>query len=227
MRSNLTVLFLCFLSFPGIALAQNDTINQVDKNGNRHGFWREYYDESSEMLKFEGEFSHGKESGLFKFYEQGLKQPTAIMEFSTLSDTVKGKFLTQQGKIVSEGHFVDQQRTGIWVYYHDGSDKILMTENYKNGVLHGIKKTYYPDGQLAEKANYLNGNLHGEWFMYSEDGVVLEHLTYDNGELHGPAKFYNGKGELVTEGNYKRDMHHGIWKYYQNGKLKEEKDYSK
>lgn len=210
-----------------VAIAQEEASNSYDDKGNRHGYWKIYYDGNEDFLKLEGEFVHGKETGVFKFYDKGLEQPTAIMEFDHASDTVRGKYLSQDGEIVSEGNFLNQQRVGLWTYYHDGSEKVMMTENYTNGFLNGPRIVYYPNGEIAEKAEYVDGKLHGEFFMYSEDGVILEYLTYDNGELHGPAKFYNGKGELVTEGNYKRDMHHGIWNYYQNGKLKEQKDYSK
>ena len=43
-------------------------INQVDANGERQGVWRKNFDKTK-VLRYEGEFSHGKEIGLFKFYK--------------------------------------------------------------------------------------------------------------------------------------------------------------
>lgn len=224
MRIRIRSTFIFFFFFVS-SLAAQEALNQHDSNGERHGFWREYYDNSKTQIKFEGEFVHGKESGLFKFYQEGLKQPAAIMEFDPASDTVQAKFLTQKGKTISEGKMLDQQRTGLWTYYHKDSDKVMMTETYRNGILNGIKTTFYPNGRVAEEANYVDGQLHGSRKLFSEKGVVLEDLNYDKGELHGPAKFYNGKGELMSEGKYKRDKHHGTWRYYENGQLVKEKEY--
>ena len=224
MIKKLSALPLLFLfSFP--LLAQDKQENSYDEAGNRHGYWKEYYDSDMQQPKFEGEFIHGKEKGLFKFYQEGLKQPAAIMEFDPASDTVQAKFLSQKGKTISEGKMVDQQRTGLWTYYHKNSDKVMMTETYVNGKLNGIKTTYYPNGKVAEEANYLDGEFHGSRKLFSEKGVVLEDLQYNKGELHGPAKFYNGKGELMSEGKYKDNKHHGTWRYYENGKLVREKEY--
>ncbi|GAB2774353.1 hypothetical protein GCM10010465_20790 [Actinomadura fibrosa] len=191
----------------------------------RNGYIKGYYDKDSTHLKYEGEFVHGKEKGLFKFYQRGHKNPVATKFFQPGSDTVVVTFLTQKGKIVSEGKMLGTERTGTWKYYHDDSDKLMMLENYKNGVLEGEKLVYYDNGTLAERSNYQKGLLHGQRFLYSVKGVVLEDLQYEDGELHGPAKFYNGKGELLSEGNYKRDKHFGIWRYYENGELKEEKSF--
>jgi antitoxin component YwqK of YwqJK toxin-antitoxin module len=201
------------------------TLNQFDNQGNRHGKWIEYFNKNDKLPKFEGEFIHGKETGVFKFYQKGFKQPTAVMTFDPESDTVSAKYLSQNGKTISEGQIVEKKKIGLWTYFHKNRDKIMMTENYRDGKLHGLKRVFYEDGVLAEEANYNLGELHGNRKLYSVKGVVLEDLTYVNGELHGPAKFYNGKGELMSEGIYKNDKHHGTWRYYENGKLKEEKEY--
>ena len=224
-NSRYFLFLLLFISVHFSGLSQKQSINQTDNAGNRHGKWIEYYDDAQEIIKFEGEFIHGKETGLFKFYQEGLRQPAAIMVFDTATDTVHAKFLSQSGKTISEGKMIDQQRTGLWTYFHKNSNKVMMTETYKNGKLEGVKTTFYPNGQIAEEANYLNGEFHGSRKLYSEKGVVLEDLQYNRGELHGPAKFYNGKGEIMSEGRYKNNKHHGTWRYYENGNLVREKDY--
>lgn len=222
---NLKFLIPLILFITALPIFAQEETNNLDNQGKRHGYWKEYYDDSKSEPKFEGQFKNGKRIGTFKFYEEGIKQPVAIMDFNETSNRAKAKFLTQQGKTISEGELMGQQRIGLWTYYHKNSDKIMMTENYVDGKLHGQKNVYYEDGTLAEESNYMNGKLHGNRKLYSETGSVLENLNYNNGELHGPAKFYNGQGEVVSEGKYKNDKHHGTWRYYENGKLKEEKDY--
>lgn len=219
----LLLIFLLLLSGPP-ALTQ-EALNQFDENGKRHGSWKGYYEDDPSQIKFEGTFEHGKETGLFKFYQPGLKNPVATRLFSPDSDVAEVKFLAQNGKVISEGRMRGTTRIGQWKYYHKNSDKLLMTENYEDGILEGEKTTYFDNGRVAEETFYRQGELHGERILYSEKGVILEQMNYVNGELHGPAKFFNGKGELLSEGNYKNDRHHGIWRYYENGELKEEKKF--
>lgn len=216
--------FFPFLFLNFTASAQEEP-NQLDTENRRHGLWKEFFDPQKQMPKFEGEYNHGKEVGMFKFYKEGLNNPSATMIFSPKSDSVTVKYLSQNDKTISEGIVVDKERTGIWTYYHKNSDKVMMTETYRDGKLQGPKKVYYEDGTLAEEANYLDGQLHGQRKLFSVKGVVLEDLIYKQGELHGPAKFFNGKGELTTEGSYKDNKHHGTWRYYENGILKEEKEF--
>lgn len=199
--------------------------NQYDENGKRHGPWKGYYEDDPSQLKYEGAFEQGKEIGLFKFYQPGLKKPVATRFFSPDSDIAEVQFLAQNGKVISEGKMRGAKRIGQWKYYHKNPDKLMMTENYENGVLNGEKTTYFENGNIAEKSFYKNGLLHGERILYSLNGVILEQMVYVDGALHGPAKFFNGKGELLSEGNYRNDQHHGIWKYYENGTLKEEKKF--
>ena len=58
------VLFVHF--FVIIAFAQKN--NQMDADGNRHGIWKKNFD-NTQQVRYEGEFNHGKEIGLFKFYK--------------------------------------------------------------------------------------------------------------------------------------------------------------
>ena len=227
MKNKIKVLILLLVQcLTPMSLSAQKTINQLDSEGLRHGKWKLFYDSDSTQLKLEGTFSHGKESGLFKFYDKGLKHPVAAINFNPGTDTVDVKYLAQNGKVISEGKMVDKKRTGTWKYYHKGFDKVMILEEYKDGLLDGEKTIFYDTGSVAEKANYKNGKLQGKRLLYSEKGVVLEQLNYVMGELDGPAKFFNGKGELLSEGSYRNDKHYGIWKYYENGKIKKEKDFS-
>ena len=220
-----SLILTCIFPLNTYCLWAQEDINRYDSSGKRHGTWVEYFDDSKSQPKFEGQFEHGERIGLFKFYQKGLKQPVALMEFDPASGKIIAKYLSQKGKVISEGKMADQQRNGLWTYYHQKSDKVMMTETYMNGKLHGPKKIFYDNGQLAEEASYVKGELDGPRKLYSVKAVVLEDLTYRNGELHGPARFYNGKGELMSEGQYKDNEHHGTWRYYENGNLKEEKEF--
>jgi antitoxin component YwqK of YwqJK toxin-antitoxin module len=122
---------------------------------------------------------------------------------------------------------MQMEKIGTWKYYQKKSDTLLILEHFDDlGSLEGKRFVYYDNGQIAEEQNYKKGKLDGVSKGYSEEQTVLKEFIYVNGELHGVSKYYNPKGELLVEGQYKRGKKNGIWKYYQNGKLKEEKDFT-
>jgi antitoxin component YwqK of YwqJK toxin-antitoxin module len=223
MKNLLLVFILCFVT---AVSAQN--INQLDTNGKRNGIWKKYF-EGTKVLRYEGQFKHGKETGLFKFYKNidGKASLTATKQFNDTDHKAYVTFFTSTGKVVSEGEMDGKTYIGEWKYYQKTNKKLLTLENYdENGNLDGDRFVYYENGQIAEKQHYKHGKLDGNSIWYTEDNVVLKEYTYVNGLLDGPAKFYNSKGELLVGGSYKKDEKHGIWNYYENGKLVDTKDFT-
>lgn len=206
--------------------AQN--INQFDANGKRHGVWKKNF-EGTNVLRYEGQFNHGKEIGTFNFYKNIRKKAvlTARKIFNEANNTAVVTFFTSKGKIISEGKMNGKIYVGTWKYYHSNSDKLMTLEHYnENGHLEGERLVYYDNGQIAEKRHYVNGKLEGEAFWYSVKNVVLKHFIYENDELHGISKYYSPNGDLLAEGRYKHDKKYGIWKYYKKGELVEEKNFT-
>ena len=202
--------------------------NQFDANGKRHGVWKKNYEDTN-IVRYEGQFAHGKEIGLFKYYKNYKKKAilSATKQFSEKDNISEVKFLASNGKVISEGKMDGKTYIGTWKYYQKNSEKLLILEHYTNkGELMGERLVYFPNGQIAEKQNYINGKLTDTSLWYSLKGVKLKEYIYENGELHGAAKFYNPKAELVSEGQYKRGKKDGVWKYYEKGKLVKEKDFT-
>ncbi|WP_034041150.1 toxin-antitoxin system YwqK family antitoxin [Wocania ichthyoenteri] len=220
-----TFIYLLFF-ISSLTFAQS--INQFDANGKRHGIWKKTFQDTN-VLRYEGEFFHGKEIGLFKFYKNIKKKAvlTATKQFNKTDNKAYVKFLSSKGKLISEGQMNGKTYIGEWKYYQNRNDNLLTLEHYNSkGVLDGERFVYYENGQIAEKQTYKNGKLDGISVWYSEKNIVLKEFIYENGELHGVSKYYNPKGELITEGQYKKGKKHGIWKYYENGKLIDKKDFT-
>lgn len=221
MNKHILILTL-YLSFTAFCSAQ---INQKDSDGEKHGPWKINFEGTSNP-KLEGTFEHGKETGSFKFYKKGFyDHPTAIMNFPETGDSVRVTYYTQKGKPISEGNMVDRKREGTWEYYHQESDSLMMTEIYKNDTLHGLQKTFFTNGQLAEQTNYKKGLKDGPSIIYAENGEVTKKLNFADGELHGPASYYTPEGVMIISGTYTEGRKSGTWKYYEDGKLEREEDY--
>jgi antitoxin component YwqK of YwqJK toxin-antitoxin module len=201
-----------FLSF-------SQEINQLDNKGLKHGLWKGVYKESNRP-RYEGTFDHGKETGIFKFFDD-TKAGTIIAtrNFNPKDNSCYTIFFNQKSNKVSEGKLINKLYVGEWKYYHENSDSIMTKEFYINGKLNGIRKVYYPNGKLAEETTYKEGLKEGIYKKYAENGVVLEESIYKKDMYNGLAIFRNSKNEIVGQGLFKDDKKVGIWDIFENGKL--------
>jgi len=221
--------FIFILTIVSISAFAQSAINQFDDDGKHHGIWRKNFDKTKQ-LRYEGQFNHGKEVGVFKFYtlSRGKSVLSATKEFNELNNKAVVKFLSSKGKLISEGQMDGKLYIGKWVYYHNKSKSVMSTEQYNDdGKLEGEKLVFYPSGTTAEKSNYLNGKLEGSSIWYAKNGTILKDFQYKNDELNGVSKYYNADGNLQAEGTYRNGVKHGVWNYYKNGKLESSKDHTK
>lgn len=203
-------------------------MNQFDANGKRHGIWKKTF-EGTNQVRYQGEFYHGKEIGLFKFYKYIKKKSvlTATKQFNENHNIADVKFLSSRGKVISEGKMNGKIYIGKWIYYHNNSEKIMTVENYNDdGLLHEKRLVYFNNGKLTEETHYINGRKEGVSKWYSKKGAVLKSFIYVNNELHGISKYYDEDGVMLVQGHYKRGKKTGVWNYYNNGKLVKQKDFS-
>lgn len=217
MKNNL--LRIVFLMILQLSIAQ-ETFNQLDDKGNRHGKWMKQYENGS--IRYQGEFSHGKEIGIFKFYTDDKSNNLDFTkEYTPKTALIKVSYYYPDGKLKSEGQLNEKNRIGKWMYYFKDGKTILSEEFYQNGLLAGDYKIYYINGKLTEWSVYKNGQLNGTSKRYSEDGVLVEEINYADGKLNGEVRYFSNSGELMLKGVYLNDVSIGAWESYENGKLKD------
>ena len=194
-------------------------INKLDDKGLKNGLWKGAYEESKRP-RYEGTFEHGKEVGMFKFFDD-TKAGTVIAtrQFDSKDNSCYTIFYNQSGNKVSEGKLVNKQYVGEWKYYHENSPEIMTLENYVNGKLEGIRKVYYPSGKIAEEVYYKNGKIDGFYKKYAENGVLLEESNYKKGQFEGLAIFRNSDNVVTAQGNFVNGKKEGMWEFNDNGKI--------
>ena len=208
------------LFFTTSIFAQNS--NELDANGKKQGVWKGTY-EQSKRPRYEGNFEHGKEIGMFKFFDDtSVGTLIATREFNPKDNSCYSIFYNQKGNKVSEGKLVNKLYVGEWKYYHEDSSLIMTSENYANGKLNGLRKVTYPSGKIAEEANYKNGKKEGSYKKYTENGIVLEESLYKNGEFEGLAIFRSPDNVVVAKGIFVKGKKEGIWEFNTNGKVTKE-----
>lgn len=214
---------IIFLLFFQTILAQSVT-NSVDEKGKKHGVWNGFYEESGRP-RYEGTFEHGKEIGMFQFFDDTkAKSVIATRTFDPKDNSCYTIFYDQKKNVVSEGKEVNKLREGIWKYYHKASKQIMTLENYKKGKLDGVRTVYYPTGKVVEETIYKNGLKDGDYKKYSEKGIVLESTFFKNGEFDGEAVYKDPNDQIVAKGKYKNGIRIGIWQYFIDGKLVSEEN---
>lgn len=218
-------LFLILILQISLVLAQNST-NHLDSAGKKNGLWRGYFEESK-RLRYEGTFVHGKEVGIFKYFDDTKASAViATREFSEKDNSAYTVFYDQNKNKVSEGKVLNKLFEGEWMYYHLNSKVVMTKEWYKNGKLFGLRTVYFPDGKVAEETNYVDGSKEGSSKIYSDKGIVLEETFYQKGQYNGPAVFRDANGFLVSQGNFVLGKKEGIWAFYEKDKLVKKRNMS-
>jgi antitoxin component YwqK of YwqJK toxin-antitoxin module len=191
------------------------------KTAKKNGIWKGVY-EASNRPRYEGTFEHGKEIGMFKFFDD-TKAGTVIAtrEFNAKDNSCYTIFYNQNKNKVSEGKVVNKQFEGEWKYYHEDLPSIMTLEIYANGKLNGVRKVFYKSGVIAEETAYKDGVKNGAYKSYAENGIVIEESNYKNGLYEGPAIYRNATNEISAQGIYKSGKKVGMWKMLVKGKMKD------
>lgn len=213
---NFWILFL--ISAMGFA----QEFNKVDAKGKKEGLWKGTY-EVSKRPRYEGTFSHGKETGIFKFFDDTKKGDiVATRDFSANDGSAYTIFYDQKKNKVSEGKVIGKNYEGEWKYYHKASTAVMTIENYKNGKLEGPRTVYYPNGKVAEEMTYKNGLKDGIYKKTAVNETLLEQSTYKNNEYNGDAVFYDSDGTVASKGKFLNGKKVGMWQFFTKGKLVKE-----
>ena len=211
------IVFLASLLF-SVLHAQTEN-NKLDSKGLKHGLWKGVYEESKRP-RYQGTFEHGKEVGVFQFFDDTQKGDViATREFNPKDNSAYTIFYDQNKNKVSEGKVINKLFEGEWKYYHYASPAVMTTENYKNGKLEGVRTVYFLNGKVAEQINYVNNLKQGAYKKYTESGIVLEESFFKNNEYDGLAIFRNDSGIVVSKGMFAKGLKTGTWDVLENGKL--------
>ena len=217
--------FLIFALFSQNVVSQTD-FNKLDTKGKKHGVWKGFYDESKRP-RYEGTFEHGKEIGIFNFFDDTkAKSIIATREFNTKDNSAYTIFYDQNKNKVSEGKVVNKLFEGQWKYYHLASKNIMTTEYYSKGKLEGLRTVFYLSGKIAEEINYKNNLKNGFYKKYTEKGILLEESIFKNDQYSGLAIFRDSNGNMVSKGQFVNGKKAGIWHFFEKGKLVKEMNMS-
>lgn len=208
------LVLIVFLFISNLMLAQ-DSINQTDAQGKKQGVWIKKDPQGN--LIYQATFKDDKPVGEMKRYHENGKIK-AIMVFTEGSEVSDAQLFDEQGKLVAQGKYEGQKKTGEWQYLLNS--KIVSTETYLNGQKHGLSKRYYKTGEILEEATWQNDKLHGVYRSYFQDGKPYIECNYTEGKRQGVFKTSFANGEQELDAFYTNDARDKDWSYYdQTGRL--------
>ena len=137
----LTALF-CFCILTSCSLF----INRTDKNKERHGKWKHYYDEKTVHRK--GKYKHGLEIGVWKYYDVNGNL-SKMEKYNKARDTIFTSTYFADKKLESNGQALLVYETdSIMHYYWQG------TWFYFNKQGDTLKKVWYEKGNAIKGEGY-------------------------------------------------------------------------
>ncbi|HUU99602.1 MAG TPA: hypothetical protein VMW32_01450 [Bacteroidales bacterium] len=159
----------------------------------------------------------GKVANAFRYNDNGLLLSEGIVdEAGNLNG--KWKDLYPDGKVLAEGQYSDNRRTGVWKFYNS-DEKIEQTGSYNYGRPDGLWKWYYGNGALLREEDYYQGERDGSYAEYSLTGEIITEGQYTDSEKNGEWKYKSG--DYTEEGKFLIGLKDGLWKaYYPDGKIK-------
>jgi antitoxin component YwqK of YwqJK toxin-antitoxin module len=102
---------------------------------------------------------------------------------SNLIKNGKWKEFNKHAVLIAEGFYLDSKKHGAWREYYDENGSIMLEENYKHGIQHGLYTSFYPNGQVFSKGQFSNGLREGHFTVYDEQGNNIRNLLFINNIL--------------------------------------------
>lgn len=169
-----------FLNAQSYEIYEGDTVNVIDANNFKQGYWVEHKQYSGEKIK-EGNYLDGKKEGLWKtYYSKGNLKSEITYQHGEKHG--KAKIYFENGNIAEEGVWLaDKWVNKYKAYYQNG--KLSYVWNYNEyGTRSGYQKYYYENGKIK---------IEGKWEDGKETGLIREY--YSDGSLQSEKIFNEGK----------------------------------
>ena len=120
------------------------------------------------------------------------------------------------GKVAVEAPYKNGVLDGVLRTFFDNGN-VWQTMGYKDGDEEGISMTYFENGKKKKKETFKGGVLFGAVEEYSEEGKLQRSIPYEDGQIHGVAKIFDEKGGVIEEMTFDRGLRHGPYRRYKKG----------
>ena len=177
----------------------NDTINRVDQNNRKYGYWVYFSKTESKKIEKEGNYVNNRKSGIWKTY-----YPSGVLksEITYVNNRPNGyaKIYYKNGKLSEEGIWKGTKWVGKYNYYYENGKKAYEWSFNDNGKRSGVQKYYYESGKIRIEGDWQDGKENGVIKEYYEKGGVKSEKLFAAGSFNAnSSKFYAEKKVKVED----------------------------
>ena len=118
-----------------------------------------------------------------------------------IDDNFTGELVQEaaNGKVII--NFVNGQKSGKTTFV--SSENIVLSEiEYKDDIIDGEVRQYYPSGKILSLLEYKAGKQDGKFITYFENGIIQTQSEYKDGLQCGHFKGFDDFGDLISECEY-------------------------
>ena len=196
------------------------------KNNLPHGPYKEY--RQKEVYE-EGAYLDGSKHGAFTRYWQSTDKlnPDVYKQAGQYEKgLMHGKYeIYKNDKLHMTGEFMHDRKDGKETVYYDNG-QVKRETIYKQGLVEGIEKFYYPSGKPEAQKSFVKDKPAGKWTEWYEDGKLRAEAEYGNlGWKQKETRYYPSGKIKYMEVHTKGMLRHEATSYYPNGQKSSHKIY--
>lgn len=192
-------IFVCSISSAqSYTIDKGDTINVIDENNLKQGFWRIFGKmkklpgyEPDQVVE-EGNYESSRKQGLWKtFFPNGKIKSEIAYVNSRPNGTYKTYF--ESGQVEEEGNWENNRNTGGFKRFYENGQTAQEFVFNETGKRDGKQVYFYENGQVMIEADMAAGK---EKFVkeFYEDGSIKAEKSFIDGELDvANTKVYESK----------------------------------
>ena len=211
-HKNIKFVFSGHVKGPGRLIGKGDHGNKIFQIGSNYQFEDNGGNGFLRLLKFYSD----ENKIMVKTYSPLLNEfkTDAINQFSiNLDKSIFSNELLEKQTTKLEGNIKKKYKNG----------DILGEWNYKNGLLNGPTKLFYPNGKLKMVKEFLN-HIPTTVSTYYANGQINFSGRFVKGKLEGLVKKFHANGQLMYSSKLIDTKFNGLRNlFYSNGQLEEEK----
>ena len=198
-------IFICSISVaqsvPNFVISDGDTINYVDENNLKQGFWK-IFGRMKKLSAYQpdqvveqGNYKDSRQQGLWtKFFPSGKTKSEIEYVNSRPNGTYKTYF--ENGQVEEEGNWKNNRNTNDFKRYYDNGQVSQQFAFNSTGKRDGKQTYFYENGQVMIEADIEAGK---EKFVkeYYEDGSIKAEKSFIDGKLDvANTKVYESKSPV-------------------------------
>lgn len=156
---------------------KNGTVEQIGKynaKGKPEGKWKWFFESGN--LRKEDNFINGVSNGNYVELSDSGK---VIIKGEYVDGEEEGEWFYEVGDEKEIGSYVAGKREGAWKHYTD--DVLTFEGSYIEGNPNGEFVYFWPDEKIKEKGKYIMGKKEGDWYIYDSEGIKIITIRFEDG----------------------------------------------